>query len=352
MLRRAVEKGRVAHAWLFVGRDPAAKLALVRELAKALMCERGGPDPCDECRACTRIDHSNHPDVEVFRPEEGKRDFSIEIVKKELIRRMGFRPLEGDRKVFYAESADRMSLEAQNAMLKTLEEPPDGSILVLGAAEPARLVSTIRSRVQTLVLAGLGTDELANELAAKWGLEAEAAAFYARLAHGNEADASHAVSNDYRSKWDWCAKVLAEHALDANFARASELVAMADAACPSNAKAIAKRAELLRLLGLLGTVARDALADAAGADKRLLIGPQEGTITGEWDTSALVRAAVAVAETSRDVLANANRPLAVENLMTRLATIAARGRGSSAAGRGSRDTQDAARPSGAERRGR
>jgi hypothetical protein len=194
----------------------------------------------------------------------------------------------------------------------------------------------------------LGTTALAESLGAEYALAPADAAFYARLSGGNVEEAAHAVENDYRAKWDWCAKVLSEVTPEENFDRARELVAMAKGPSGSAAE---ERAEMARLIGLWRGVVRDALAQATGADKGLRVGPAEGTIVGEWEPGALVRVAEALARSGRDVVANANRNLAAENLLTQVARIAGRGRRSAAPARSESESKTP-RPTVAERRGR
>jgi DNA polymerase-3 subunit delta' len=161
-LRRSLEGGRAAHAYLLTGPASVGKALLALRLAQALNCERGGPAPCLECRACKRIARGNHPDVRVagmttqaagLKPEEAARqkDLKIDTVR-EWQSDIHLRPYEGRRRVFILHDAEKLTEAAANAMLKTLEEPPPYATLVLVANTSGDLLPTIVSRCQPLKL--------------------------------------------------------------------------------------------------------------------------------------------------------------------------------------------------------
>lgn len=159
LLQRSLERGRLAHAYLFVGHQLEELEALARTLAKTLNCQHparhGGVavDSCDACLSCQRIDHGNHPDVHWVRPESKTRIIAIDQVR-ELTREIQLKPTEAEYKVAVMVAADRLKSEAANAFLKTLEEPPPRSILILLATDPQRLLETIISRCLRLNFAG------------------------------------------------------------------------------------------------------------------------------------------------------------------------------------------------------
>jgi DNA polymerase-3 subunit delta' len=162
LLQRSLQRGRLAHAYLFAGSDLAELEGMARTLAKTLNCAEGrtpdsaaraSRDSCDRCASCRRIDASEHPDVLWLRPVSKLRAITIEQVR-DAMRSVNLKPLAARFKVTVLVAADRLTVQAANAFLKTLEEPPAHSVFVLLSTEPQRLLETIRSRCLRLNFAG------------------------------------------------------------------------------------------------------------------------------------------------------------------------------------------------------
>jgi DNA polymerase III subunit delta' len=153
LLQRSLERGRLAHAYLFTGHQLAELQALARTLAKILNCRQpvrsaptGPPiDCCDHCPSCLKINGDIHADVHWVRPESKSRVITIDQMR-DLMHEIHLRPNEAEYKVAVIEAADRLNVQAANAFLKTLEEPPAKSILILLTTEPQRIMETILSR--------------------------------------------------------------------------------------------------------------------------------------------------------------------------------------------------------------
>jgi len=160
-LQRSLERGRLPHPCLFTGDDLDTLEGLARTLAKTLNClkpvlKKGARvDCCDRCPVCLRIEQGNHGDVNWVRPESKSRVILIEQMRQ-IIHEVNLKPSEAEYKVFTVMAADRMNEKAANAFLKTLEEPPPRSILILTTIEPQRLLETILSRCQRLKFGGEG----------------------------------------------------------------------------------------------------------------------------------------------------------------------------------------------------
>ena len=145
VLQRSLRHGRLAHAYLITGPRGSGKEALARTLAKALNCLQKEHDSCDRCDSCRRIEEGLHPDVYWVRPESKSRRISVDQVR-EFERSIHLRAAQARIKVGVIVDADCMGEEASNAFLKTLEEPPDNTVVLLLSAEPQRLLPTILSR--------------------------------------------------------------------------------------------------------------------------------------------------------------------------------------------------------------
>jgi hypothetical protein len=173
-LQRSLERGRLAHGYLFTGHQLDQLEGLARTLAKTLNClhpvKRGGVvvDCCDQCLSCQKVEHGNHADVFWVRPESKLRQIRIRQISRRkdspprvLLDAVNLKPTESQYKVAIIVAADRMNEEAANAFLKTLEEPPPQSVLILLTTEPERLLETILSRCLRLNFAGEGPQQLA-----------------------------------------------------------------------------------------------------------------------------------------------------------------------------------------------
>jgi DNA polymerase-3 subunit delta' len=150
-LQRSLRNGRLAHAYLLIGPRGSGKEAVARTLAQALNCEQQEHDACGRCDSCQRIAKGIHPDIHLLKPESKSRRIKIEQIREfENIVRL--RPNMARIKVGIVLEADCLQEQAANAFLKTLEEPPARTVILLLTAEPQRLLPTILSRCLRLTL--------------------------------------------------------------------------------------------------------------------------------------------------------------------------------------------------------
>jgi DNA polymerase-3 subunit delta' len=170
LLQRSLQRCRVAHGYLFTGSDVLELERMAGTLAKTLNCEspiRGennqAIDSCDKCLTCRKIDGENHPDILWVRPESKSRVITIDQMR-DLMQTVNLKPTAATYKVSVIVAADRLNIQAANAFLKTLEEPPPRSILILLTTEPQRILETVLSRCLRLNFSGerkLSAEELA-----------------------------------------------------------------------------------------------------------------------------------------------------------------------------------------------
>src|SRR5260370_10441101 len=200
-LRHLLVSGRVPGSLLFTGEEGIGKKLFALELAKAMNCRnRVGVEACDECSSCKRISRSTfppfsddddnkerliwseHADVAMARPY--KHIIRVKVMR-ELEREANFRPFEGAARVFIVEDADSMNDQAANALLKTLEEPPPTSHLILTTSNPTALLPTIRSRCQSIRFAPLPAEAMEEFLIRKKKLPSADAGLLERTALGS-----------------------------------------------------------------------------------------------------------------------------------------------------------------------
>lgn len=166
--QRVIQRGRLAHAYLFTGPPGVGKRLFASELAKALLCEgtQGElADACDGCSACAQIDAQTHPDFFSVRRPEDSNEFPIEVMR-ELCANFSLKSARGKGKVAIIDDADDLNDESANCFLKTLEEPPPRSVLILIGSSSDRQLPTIVSRCQVVNFSPLPRTDVADLLKA------------------------------------------------------------------------------------------------------------------------------------------------------------------------------------------
>ena len=215
-LRHLLASGRMPGSLLFTGEEGIGKKLFALELAKALNCRhRVGVESCDECSSCKRIANSTFPpfsspddnkermiwsehgDVAMVRPY--KQIIRVKPMR-ELEREANFRPFEGAARVFIVEDAEYMNDQAANALLKTLEEPPATTHLILTTTNPTALLATIRSRCQVIRFAPVAAEQLEKFLIEEKAMPAGDAALLARTSQGSIGRACASDLNEYRER--------------------------------------------------------------------------------------------------------------------------------------------------------
>jgi DNA polymerase-3 subunit delta' len=181
-LDRAVADDRPAHAYLISGTPQIGKATLARSLALALNCRSThSARPCGQCRSCQLIAAGKHPDVQLIAPDGAR--VKIDQVRA-LQHDLSLRPVEGRYRVAIFDQFEVATIEAQNALLKTLEEPPDYVVLIVLASDPELLLPTIVSRCQQVPLRPLTIAQVRDALIGHWNVEVNQANLLAHLSGG------------------------------------------------------------------------------------------------------------------------------------------------------------------------
>jgi len=320
--RRSLKRERLSHAYLFVGPEGIGKEFFARELAKALLCAQGSGEACDRCPSCAKVEHGNHPDVTFVRRIEGsakggrKAQILIDQVREEIQDPIAYKPFEGRYKVFVVAEADRMTEEAQNCLLKTLEEPPPCSLLILAASRLEPFVDTVVSRCQIVRFRRLTDAQAERILRDGHGIEEGRARVLARLAEGSPGRALLYHAEGAFEAATWLLAELAAIVPGAEFAVAAQLL---DKVRETGSTLEDARERLRPILDLLALAWRDLFFRASGYGQDLLTWGAEcealGAIGAELPAAVAQRLIGLTAEARDHLDANANIKLLLETLM-------------------------------------
>jgi DNA polymerase-3 subunit delta' len=189
VLTASVSNDRVPQTLLFAGPAGVGKFTTAVALAQALNCPSAQAGaPCGRCNTCERIALGKFSDV-ILIDRGDYASISIKVVREKVLALIGYRPFEGRKRVFIIDGADDLTWEAQDSLLKTLEEPPPAAVIILIATSPDALKATVLSRCRRLRFGPLGDDEVARVLSERLGMEAASARSRAAIAGGSVAQA-------------------------------------------------------------------------------------------------------------------------------------------------------------------
>lgn len=183
ILKESIKKNRISHAYLFTGNNGLGKSEMAGEFAQAIFCENDIADSCGTCLSCKKIEHGNHPDLHKVKVEEDHKNILIDQIR-DLQKEISYKPYESDYKVYIIDPAERMTIQAQNSLLKTLEEPPEYAIIILTNENKNELIPTIISRCQEIKLHNQPNQIVKDYLINIEGFNKEDAHLYATLARG------------------------------------------------------------------------------------------------------------------------------------------------------------------------
>ena len=174
-LQMALSSGKISHAYIINGERFAGKEFIAKIFAMALQCEKGGTEPCGECHSCKQALSDNHPDI-IRVTHEKPNSIGVDDIRTQINGDIAIKPYSGPRKIYIVNEAEKMTVQAQNALLKTLEEPPRHAIFILATTEKHKILPTILSRCQIYDFNRIGVEDTVAHLAyvaSKEGITAE-----------------------------------------------------------------------------------------------------------------------------------------------------------------------------------
>jgi DNA polymerase-3 subunit delta' len=311
-LRRSIAAHRVAHAYLFEGIPGCGRRTTALALIASLFCHQPVTgEACGSCPSCKKLAAGNHPDLHLLQPLPDKRDISIEQVR-ELQQMLSLRPFEAKRKACLIDPAERMSIGAANSLLKTLEEPPGDSLLILLTSQADLLLPTVRSRCQHLRFAPLGIDDLTT-LLIRQGMTLDNATMLAPLADGSLEVARNLEGED--------ASASRQVLLDAlRQVRHQQVATVFD----TSERLAGGRNETLELFAQLISLLRDMLLLRTAASDRIANVSLLGRLHEEADRflpSRLMESLELAIETRRAIQGNVNPKLALDRYLLRYSRL-------------------------------
>lgn len=314
-LQSAVAHERLAHAYLFHGEEAIGKRLTAIRFAQALSCERPPEtedlDSCGVCRSCQQIEARTHPDFFVIEPdqEQATRQIKIEQVR-EIEHQIMYRPLISERKICLIDDADRMTIGAANALLKTLEEPPAHSLFLAISSRPAALPATIRSRCQALRFTTPARTQVEAALIVKREIPPAEARFLAIISEGRIGEALTADVKDVRARQQELV----------NLVRPQSLQSIG--AILSSAEAIAKADRAQDMLAWLARWIRDLVLIQIEGDRDQILNLDDLTTLETYaqraDTDALLDLLREIEMTEQRATRHLNLHMALETILLRL----------------------------------
>ncbi len=194
-LKKAIRAGKVSHAYIITGEAGMGRKSLANAFSLKLLCENDSEDGCMTCHSCRQVLSRNHPDV-IYVTHEKPGSIGVEDIRHQINDTVSIRPYSSHYKIYIVDEAEKMTIQAQNALLKTIEEPPDYVTILLITTNQEIFLPTILSRCVQLKLKPLKDSMVKEYLTEHFELKDQDADVYAAFARGNLGKAIHLASSD------------------------------------------------------------------------------------------------------------------------------------------------------------
>ena len=306
--QKAIEYNKVSHAYILTGEAGMGRKSLANAFALTLLCEKGKTEPCMECHACKQVLSGSHPDL-IYVSHEKPGTIGVDDIRKQINDTIMIRPYSSYYKIYIVDEAEKMTQQAQNALLKTIEEPPSYAVIILITTNQEAFLPTILSRCVQMKLKPLKDFTIKSYLTQNLHVPEKDADICTAFARGNLGKAIHLASSDEFKELFQKVMVLVKNV------RTMDISMLLD--CIREMKE--QNFDIGEVLDLMQLWYRDVLMFKVTKDMNLLIFKDEYKMineTGEKVDYAGLEAILAAIDTARTRLnANVNMELAMELLL-------------------------------------
>lgn len=308
IIERAVESGKVPHAYLFTGIGGVGKRLVALKLAQAMQCDVPEERPCGNCTSCRKVSEDNHPDITVVIPDGNF--IKIEQVRG-LQKRLGYKPFEGKATVCIIDGADKMNISAANCLLKTLEEPPPQTHLIVLAENIRQVIPTIISRCQRLRFNPLSVSHVEEILKMQNPASEGDMRIAAAMSDGSPGKAIAFMGTfPAGEKEELLGAIKGHGSVEKAFSLAEKMTAKE------------RGNRLMESLELIKFYFRDMVYAKTGMSKDSLVNMNHRDLiekeAGSYSMKELLKKMDVISETETAILMNANKRLAVENMLLKI----------------------------------
>lgn len=192
--KKTIKSQNISHSYLLEGGKGIGKRLLAKTFIKTLFCEQEGvTEPCHRCTSCIMMETGNNPDY--FEVVSSKASIGVDDIREQVVEKMDIKPYRSKYKIFMIPEADRMTIQAQNALLKTIEEPPRYGIVILLAENPGKIISTVHSRCARIRVLPLSKNLIEQYIKDQYDLNQEQIFLYADFADGSIGQAKDMIED-------------------------------------------------------------------------------------------------------------------------------------------------------------
>lgn len=314
-----VENNHIAHAYLFSGPEGIGKKLIATEFAKLINCKDRQNDNFSKdcnCISCSKIDKGVNPDVHIFEYQDVKT-IKVNQIREDIEKVVYLSPYESEFKIFIIDNAERMNFNAQNAFLKTLEEPPKNSVIILISSLSDLIIPTVKSRCQIINFNKLETKEIESFLEANSDHNSEEIKLISRISDGSIGKALNIDDDFLKLRNEYIKKLL-----EVNVNRPTTIFDFAEKV--SKLSKTNDLSELKRFFDILSIWLSDSVATSIGLDKSHIINSdmlaEINSYIENKETDNLIKKFSALENSwSNIVIYNANKQITLENLLLTLA---------------------------------
>lgn len=313
-LKNALKKDQISQAYMLIGEPGMGKKTIAESFAESILCEERKPgeyEHCGKCRSCHQVETGNHPDC-IFVTHEKSNLISVDEIREQLVSDVEIKPYQGSKKVYIVPDAEMMNEQAQNALLKTLEEPPEYAVIILLVANADLMLPTLLSRSIKLPLAPLPDQVIEEKLIKDYYIQKYRTSSIVKFARGNLGRAIEMSENDDFIEDKNTASDIMKKVVKTESYQWKDWI-----------DELSKdKVRLPFFLGLFMDWYRDILMAKSGAGReRLMFADEESVITeeaGEYDYEGLKYCIEAIEDAQAKVRANVKLSLVLENLFDTL----------------------------------